>query len=120
MFRVLVCCAALAAGPWVAASAAWAGGAGGLLSPALGNGCANDAGAVIARGAAAPGPHVAGGALVGLPLTGPVNQCGNADLPTGPVLAVPLQAVPVCKTLNNLGPLKSGRHALTAAAGFCG
>ncbi|WP_179079113.1 hypothetical protein [Streptomyces rectiverticillatus] len=60
---------------------AWAGGLGaGILSPAIGNGCANQYGATV-RGTASQGASAAGGNALGLPVTGPLNQCGGADAP---------------------------------------
>ncbi|MEU4213674.1 hypothetical protein AB0F13_27455 [Streptomyces sp. NPDC026206] len=79
--RIAVCLAVLAAAQVASAAPASAGGLGGFLSPALGNGCANQHLSAAARGAAVSHPSAAGGNLLGVPVTGPLNQCGGADLP---------------------------------------
>ncbi|MBM7167576.1 hypothetical protein JQK87_03945 [Streptomyces sp. G44] len=63
------------------ASPAWAGGIGDFLSPAFGNGCTNHHG-VSTNGATTHGTGAANGNFAGLPIGGPTNQCGGADLPT--------------------------------------
>ncbi|MEU7148795.1 hypothetical protein AB0B15_12265 [Streptomyces sp. NPDC045456] len=63
-----------------AASPAVAGGIGVLLSPALGNACAQHGVGAHARGHAGAGTGTAGGNALGLPVTGPLSQCGGADL----------------------------------------
>lgn len=61
------------------AAPAWAGGVGDFLSPAFGTSCANQVGAT-AIGGGASAPSSAGGNVVGVPLTGPLNHCGGADV----------------------------------------
>ncbi|WP_028815216.1 hypothetical protein [Streptomyces flavidovirens] len=69
------------AGVGQGAAPAWAGGIGDFLSPAIGNGCANQrVGAAAQGGTTAATGHGAGNLLT-LPTTGPLNQCGGADLP---------------------------------------
>lgn len=50
----------------------------GVLSPAIGNGCANHAGST-ATGTATAEPGTGNGQLLGMPVSGPLNQCGGAD-----------------------------------------
>lgn len=57
-----------------------AGGVGDLLSPAFGTLCSNLHNGAYAHGATTTGTGTAGGTLLGLPLTGALNQCGGADL----------------------------------------
>lgn len=64
------------------AAPAWAGGIGDILSPAFGTACANQVGATSTGGATSAPSSLSGNAL-GLPLTGPLNQCGGADLRGG-------------------------------------
>ncbi|MBZ4320641.1 hypothetical protein [Streptomyces huiliensis] len=62
-------------------SPARAGGLGaGVLSPAVGNGCAARS-AAAAQGAASRVTSAAGGNVLGLPVSGPLNQCGGAEVP---------------------------------------
>lgn len=60
---------------------AWAGGLGvGILSPAIDNTCLDHVGAT-ARHVASAAPGTANGNGAAVPLSGPVDQCGDADLP---------------------------------------
>ncbi|MBC2877252.1 MULTISPECIES: hypothetical protein [Streptomyces] len=79
--RTALMASVLAAAAQAATGAAQAGGlGGGLLSPAIGNGCANRAGAA-ARGSAHALSSAAGGNHVAVPGAVPTNQCGGADVP---------------------------------------
>ncbi|MEU9419846.1 hypothetical protein [Streptomyces sp. NPDC048272] len=73
--------AALAA----AATLAFAGGVGDILSPAFGINCANHDTVPHAEWATivGTGTGAADGNLLALPLGSPLNQCGGADMPTG-------------------------------------
>ncbi|MEU4210098.1 hypothetical protein AB0F13_08890 [Streptomyces sp. NPDC026206] len=64
------------------AAPAWAGGLGaGILSPAVDNGCANHDWRSTARGGTTTAAGAAGGDRVAVPVAGPLNQCGGADVP---------------------------------------
>ncbi|MGI5339434.1 chaplin family protein [Streptomyces sp. CA-181903] len=67
----------------MAVAPARAGGLGGLLSPAMGNGCAARDEGTSARGATAASQGSTAGNRLGVPFAGPTNQCGGADLPVG-------------------------------------
>ncbi|WP_028815223.1 hypothetical protein [Streptomyces flavidovirens] len=62
------------------ATAAWAGGIGSFLSPAIKNGCANQSVGAAAQGRTTAATGQGAGNLLTLPTTGPLNQCGGADL----------------------------------------
>ncbi|GAB2629012.1 hypothetical protein GCM10027168_70880 [Streptomyces capparidis] len=82
--RAVLVLAFLAAGSLgLSAAPARAGGIINILNPAFGNGCENHYQHASARGAVATHPGSVSGNGVGVPVTGPVNQCGNADLPLG-------------------------------------
>ncbi|MBP2405770.1 transcription elongation factor [Streptomyces syringium] len=66
---------------------AWAGGIGGFLSPAINASCANHSGETAALGVASRGTGTADGNALGMPITGPFNQCGGADAPLGELFA---------------------------------
>lgn len=64
----------------MAPSAAFAGGVGDFLSPAFGTSCANQHTGSHTAGETTSGTGTVTGLLAGLPLSGPVNQCGGADI----------------------------------------
>ncbi|MGK5640971.1 hypothetical protein ACSNOK_22040 [Streptomyces sp. URMC 126] len=79
--RTALVASVLVSAAHAATGAAQAGGlGGGLLSPAIGNGCANRAGATARGSAHVPGSAV-GGNQVAAPGAVPTNQCGGADVP---------------------------------------
>ncbi|MFF3312983.1 chaplin family protein [Streptomyces sp. NPDC002952] len=67
-------------GTGVVATPAFAGGIGSGLSPAFGNECSNRNTDALAHGATTDGVGAAGGNALAVPITGPRNQCGGADL----------------------------------------
>ncbi|MEU2764728.1 MULTISPECIES: chaplin family protein [unclassified Streptomyces] len=78
-FTALTLSVAAVGGGFATATPASAGGIGDFLSPAFGTSCANKYGAQ-AQGATTHGTGAANGNLAGLPIAGPFNQCGGADL----------------------------------------
>lgn len=80
--RTALVASVLVAAAQAATGTAQAGGlGGGLLSPAIGNECANRVGAT-ARGSAHAAPSSAvGGNHAAVPGAAPTNQCGGADVP---------------------------------------
>ncbi|MEF3113864.1 hypothetical protein [Streptomyces chrestomyceticus] len=81
---IVACCAALTAGQAVTAPATVAGGVGHLLSPAFGTACANNGVGARAQGTTTSSPDAGGRQHPDLPVTGPLNQCGGADLNVKP------------------------------------
>jgi hypothetical protein len=54
-----------------------------ILAPSFGNGCENHYRRSTARSTVATHPGSVAGNGVGVPVTGPFNQCGGADPPVG-------------------------------------
>ncbi|MEU2510465.1 hypothetical protein [Streptomyces syringium] len=101
--RTALVASVLAAAAQAATGTAQAGGlGGGLLSPAIGNECANRVG-VTARGSAHAAPSSAvGGNHAAVPGAAPTNQCGGADVP------------------NPIGGMKGGGNACVLQQWFAG
>ncbi|MFF5474850.1 chaplin family protein [Streptomyces achromogenes] len=73
-----------------------AGGIVDILAPAFGNGCTNHYQPSTSRSTATKPPGTVSGNGVGVPVTGPLNQCGGADLaPTDPLNFLHLQDIDV-------------------------
>ncbi|MFC8919587.1 hypothetical protein ACFT5C_27920 [Streptomyces sp. NPDC057116] len=67
----------------VLSAPAWAGGLGaGVLSPAIGNGCANHTSSSTDHRRTTSAAGAAGGDQIAVSVRGPLNQCGGADIPT--------------------------------------
>ncbi|MFE9414007.1 chaplin family protein [Streptomyces sp. NPDC006704] len=75
------------------AAPASAGGIGDFLSPAFGTSCGNLNNGALAAGNTHHSTGTAGGNLARLPLSGPLNQCGGADLPAPRNVCVPIPVI---------------------------
>ncbi|WP_052867490.1 hypothetical protein [Streptomyces niger] len=102
---VLAACTAVLA----AAAPAVASGAGELLSPAYGNGCANFHHGATADGTMNAAPATVGGGLLGLPVAGPLNQCGGVHFSLDGTSAPSVLNVPagLCTVPSHLSPADS-------------
>ncbi|GAB2580690.1 hypothetical protein GCM10027168_11900 [Streptomyces capparidis] len=91
MLRALVVCLVVPAGIVLLAGTARAGGIVQILNPAFGNGCGNHSSGATARASTTASPGTVGGNQAAVPLTGPSNHCGGAE--------IDLSSVPVVGSL---------------------
>ncbi|MCQ4080370.1 hypothetical protein NGB36_07105 [Streptomyces sp. RB6PN25] len=82
---------AVVAGAFATAAPAWADGLGDTASPSLAHGCVTRTAAGTV-GATTAGGGAAVSNVLSTPLSGPLNHCGNADIPSNVIDTIPFLA----------------------------